>query len=146
VTAERDRSYRNTWKYKRIVKRVKRVLPYAHLGAELYTNYKDQENTFEKNREKRKFLKTEEKRLKSKFEGKIRNLTVNDGIVLVKLIDRQTTYTSYEILKELRGGTSAFLWQGVARLFDSSLKHQYNPNGEDWMIEEIIGRINAGEI
>lgn len=146
IESPRDLSYRSTRKYKRTVKRVKKVLPYAELGAELYENYKAQEDDFGSNREKRKFLKGEEKRLKSKFEGKIRNLTINDGIVLIKLIDRQTSYTSYEILQELRGKTSAFLWQGVARLFSSSLKHQYDPEGDDWMIEEIIGRIQNGEL
>jgi hypothetical protein len=101
---------------------------------------------FEKNKERRKYLKEEEKALKEKFEGKIREITVQEGVILVKLIDRQTSHTSYEVLKEIRGGGSAFLWQSVARIFSSSLKHQYDPTGDDWMIEEIVQRIRTGDV
>jgi|GEM_PF-5871636 len=94
VTAYRNRKYRNTWKYKKTVQRVKKVYPYATLGAELYENYLEQSADFETKKERRKFLKTEEKKLKSKFEGKIRDVTIKEGIILVKLIDRQTNYTS----------------------------------------------------
>jgi len=76
----------------------------------------------------------------------VRDITISEGVILIKLIDRQTGQTGYEVLQELKGNGSAFLWQGVSRLFDSSLKHQYDPHGEDWMIEEIIQRIKIGEI
>ena len=141
-----DSDYRTSSKYKLALKRVRKVYPYAMLASDMYVDYMAKMDDFEKKKDKRKFLKAEEKALKEKFEGKIRDISVKEGIILVKLIDRQTTHTSYEVLKEIRGGGSAFLWQGVARIFDSSLKHQYDPNGDDWMIEEIVQRIKSGEV
>ena len=141
-----DPNYRESRKYKKALRRVKKVYPYAMLASTMYEDYMVKMNEFEKNKDRRKYLKAEEKALKAKFEGKIRDISVQEGVILVKLIDRQTSHTSYEVLKEIRGGGSAFLWQGVARIFDSSLKHQYDPTGDDWMIEEIVQRIKRGEV
>jgi hypothetical protein len=141
-----DSNYRESRKYKKALKRVKKVYPYAMLASYLYEDYMVQTHDFENNRDRKKYLKEEEKALKQKFEGKIREITVQEGIILVKIIDRQTSQTSYEVIKEIKGGGSALLWQGVARIFNSSLKHQYEPNGDDWMIEEIVQRIRTGEV
>tara|TARA_B100000768_G_scaffold58711_1_gene56798 strand:+ start:24718 stop:25278 length:561 start_codon:yes stop_codon:yes gene_type:complete len=141
-----DSNYRESRKYKKALKRVKKVYPYAMLASYMYEDYMFKIDDFDNNRDRRKYLKEEEKALKQKFEGKIREITVQEGIILVKIIDRQTSQTSYEVLKEIRGGGSALLWQGVARIFNSSLKHQYEPNGDDWMIEEIVQRIRTGEV
>ncbi len=146
IIAYSDANYRRSDKYRIAMRRVKKVYPYAMLASEMYEDYMAKIDEFETKREKRKYLKAEEKALKAKFEGKIRDITVKEGIILVKLIDRQTDHTSYEVLKEIRGGGSAFLWQGIARIFDSSLKHQYDPHGDDWMIEDIVQRIRSGEI
>ena len=141
-----DSNYRESRKYKKALKRVKKVYPYAMLASYMYEDYMFKIDDFDNNRDRRKYLKEEEKALKQKFEGKTREITVQEGIILVKIIDRQTSQTSYEVLKEIRGGGSALLWQGVARIFNSSLKHQYEPNGDDWMIEEIVQRIRTGEV
>jgi hypothetical protein len=141
-----DANYRESRNYKKALRRVKKVYPYAMLASYMYEDYMIKIDEFEKNKERRKYLKEEEKALKEKFEGKIREITVQEGVILVKLIDRQTSHTSYEVLKEIRGGGSAFLWQSVARIFSSSLKHQYDPTGDDWMIEEIVQRIRTGDV
>ena len=141
-----DSNYRESRKYKKALRRVKKVYPYAMLASCMYEDYMVKIDEFEKNKDRRKYLKEEEKALKEKFEGKIREITVQEGVILVKLIDRQTNHTSYEVLKEIRGGGSAFLWQSVARIFSSSLKHQYDPTGDDWMIEEIVQRIRTGDV
>ena len=141
-----DSNYRESRKYKKALRRVKKVYPYAMLASYMYEDYMVKIDGFEKNKDRRKYLKEEEKALKEKFEGKIREITVQEGVILVKLIDRQTSHTSYEVLKEIRGGGSAFLWQSVARIFSSSLKHQYDPTGDDWMIEEIVQRIRTGDV
>tara|TARA_B100000795_G_scaffold70142_1_gene49078 strand:+ start:99651 stop:100268 length:618 start_codon:yes stop_codon:yes gene_type:complete len=146
VISYSDSYYRESRKYKKALRRVKKVYPYAMLASSMYEDYMVKIDEFEKNKERRKYLKEEEKALKEKFEGKIRDISVLEGVILIKLIDRQTSHTSYEVLKEIRGGGSALLWQGVARIFNSSLKHQYDPNGEDWMIEEIVQRIRTGDV
>ncbi|MFK7755608.1 MAG: DUF4294 domain-containing protein [Flavobacteriales bacterium] len=146
IIAYRDEAYRTSRKYLRTIKRVKKMLPYSIHASNMYENYLDKVDEFETKKERRKYLKAEEKALKKEFEGKVRDITVTEGIILIKLIDRNTGHTGYEVLQELKGNGSAFLWQGVSRLFDSSLKYQYDPHGEDWMIEEIIQRIKIGEI
>ena len=86
------------------------------------------------------------KKLQSEFEGELKKLTIKQGIILVKLIDRETGNTSYELVKQLRGSFSAFLWQSLARLFGSNLKLEYDPYGEDKLIEEIVVMIEQGVI
>ena len=66
--------------------------------------------------------------------------------MLVKLIDRETGQTSYELVKQLRGSFVAFMWQGLARLFDHDLKAEYDPEGTDATMEIIVQRIERGEL
>jgi len=65
---------------------------------------------------------------------------------LLKLIDRETEKSGYVVLKELRGGVRAFFYQGFAKLWGYNLKTEYDPAGEDWMIEYIVQRIERGEL
>ena len=71
------------------------------------------------------------------FHREIKNLTINQGGILIKLIDRETGYSSFEILKEMKGGLTAFLYQSVARVFGNNLKNRYDLQ-EDRDIESII--------
>ena len=84
--------------------------------------------------------------MKAQFEEELKNLTVTQGQILIKLIDRQTDYTTYDVVKEMRGTFSAFMWQTMARLFGSTLKSEYDKAGEDKLIEDIIAQIESGEI
>ena len=69
---------------------------------------------------------------------------LTQGKLLIKLIDRETDQTSYELVKELRGGFRAFFWQSIARLFGANLKDTYDKEGEDMMVEELIRLYEAG--
>jgi hypothetical protein len=85
--------------------------------------------------------------LKAEFEGELRKLTVTQGRILLRLVDRETGNTTYEILKEFRGSVSALFWQGIAWVVGTNLKTQYNPSsGEDKTIEQIIKQIEEGSI
>jgi hypothetical protein len=84
--------------------------------------------------------------LRAQFENELVNLTITQGKILIKLVDRETGNTTYEVLKELKGGFSAFIFQGIARLFGSNLKSEYDAKEEDRMIEDIIVRIENGQI
>ena len=64
--------------------------------------------------------------------------------MLLKLINRETDQTPYNLIKEFRGDFSAVFWQGIARIFSNNLKDGYDPEGEDWMIEDIVSRIEMG--
>jgi hypothetical protein len=87
---------------------------------------------------RRRLIKDREKDLKKTFGDKIVNLSVYQGKVLMKLINRQTGSNCYDILKEYKGGVNARLWQTVAFFFGSSLKQSYEPKGADAEIEGIV--------
>jgi hypothetical protein len=75
-------------------------------------------------------------------------MSLSEGMILIKLIDRETSNTSYELIKDLRGSVSAFFWQNIGRLFSVNLKEKYNPskNDEDQLIELIVQQIEWGYI
>ena len=87
-----------------------------------------------------------EDELREEYEGDLRKLTITQGIILIKLVDRETGDTSYELVKQFRGSFSAFFWQQLARLFGHNLKLQYEPYGEDYLIEEVVQLIEAGKV
>lgn len=103
-------------------------------------------DTLTSEREREKYLKVKEKELFAKFEQPLRHLTISQGRILIKLIDRETGNTSYELIKSLKGRFSAFVWQGVARLFGSNLKSEYDSIGKDIEIENIVLLIDEGRI
>ena len=79
------------------------------------------------------------------FEKPLRNLTVSQGKLLLRLIDRQTGITPYEIIKDYKGKAAAGFWQGIAKLFGSDMKNPYDPEGEDKQTEELVILYNKGE-
>jgi hypothetical protein len=88
-----------------------------------------------------KYINSREKELKKEFADPITNLSVYQGKVLMKLINRETGNNCYNILKEFKGGFTARFWQTVAFFFGSSLKQPYDPNGEDAEIEKIVKEV-----
>jgi hypothetical protein len=123
---------------------VKKVYPYAILAAAKLKEYNAiMEKMDEKTR--KAYLKVVEKQLKAEFEEPLKNLSMTQGKILLKLIDRETGNTSYTLVKDLRGNFQAFMWQSIARLFGSNMKDEYDPTGEDIMIERAIKLIEAGQ-
>ncbi len=84
------------------------------------------------------YIKSREKELKKEFTDPLTNLSVYQGKVLMKLINRETGNNCYEIIKEYKGGVTARLYQTVAFFFDSNLKQSYNASGDDAAIEKIV--------
>lgn len=132
--------------YRKLRRDVKRAYPYAKLAGLKLKEYDAELKMLKSDRERRKFMKKVEDELRAEFEGELTELTVRQGIILIKLIDRETGDTSYELVKQFRGSFSAFFWQSLARLFGHNLKLEYDPDGEDKMIEEIVQLIERGEI
>ncbi len=93
-------------------------------------------------------MKEAEKNLKAEVKKDLENLTVNQGKILMKLIDRETGNSSYDLVKEYRGKVTAFFWQSFAVIYDDDLnmKVRYDKDGDDKVIEEIIGMIDRQEI
>lgn len=133
-------------RYGKIRRKVIKAYPYAKVTRELLQNYDDELATLTSEKEKKQYLDIAEEELKEEFEGEIRNLTVSEGKILIKLIDRETGDTSYELIKRLKGGFTAFMYQSIARIFGSNLKSEYDPQGDDEIVEEIVLQIERGEI
>lgn len=87
---------------------------------------------------RKKYLSSREKELKKEFTAPLTALSVYQGKVLMKLINRETRNSCYNLVKEYRGGFSARFWQTIAWVFGSSLKQDYNPRGEDAEMESIV--------
>lgn len=90
---------------------------------------------------RKKYIKEREKDLRRTFADKLTNLSVYQGKILMKLINRQTGNDCYDILKEYKGGINARLYQTVAFFFGSSLRQSYNAKGEDAEIEAIVKEV-----
>jgi len=133
-------------RYRRLVRNLKRVYPYAVIAGDLLYELNEELKHIDSERERKERIKQKEDELMAEYEDELKKLTLSQGRLLIKLIDRETGNTSYELVKELRGSFSAFFWQALARLFGSSLKTEYDPDGEDQLIEQIVVRIEKGVI
>jgi hypothetical protein len=125
---------------------VLRAYPYAKLAAVQLRYINDSIAHFTNEHDKKKFIKETEKKLREDFEKDITKLTVTQGKILIKLVDRETGSTSYALVKELRGSIRAFLFQGLARLFGENLKSEFDGPGEDAAIEAIVKQIEKGQL
>ncbi|MDP4280963.1 MAG: DUF4294 domain-containing protein [Bacteroidota bacterium] len=130
----------------RLVYNVKKVYPFAKLAAVKLLEYQKILDTIHSDREKKKFIKLAQKQLEAEFGSQVRDLTITQGKILIKLIYRETGNSTFGIIKELRGSFTAFIWQTVATIFGYDLKTQYQPDGDDQAIEKIILMIEAGEL
>ncbi len=133
-------------KYNRLVRYVKKVYPYSVLINNIFKETEFVLRHMDNNRERRKYIKKKEKELKKEFEDDIRNLTYSQGRILIKLVDRQTGHTSYELVKHFKGNITAMFWQGIARIFQTNLKYEYDPEVKDKWIEEIVAKIENGQL
>jgi hypothetical protein len=138
---EKKSEYR---KYERLVLNIKRVYPYAVIVRHRLTQVNEDLKNFKNEKERKEYLKTVEKSVFADYEEDIQQMTITQGRLLIKLIDRETQNTSYELIKEYRGKLSAAFWQGIARIFGTNLKEEYDGYGDDALIELIIRDIDAG--
>ena len=131
-------------KYQLLIYNVRKVYPYAKLAASQMQKFKRVLDTIQTERKRRAYIKTAQKELEAKFGNELKNLSFNQGKILLKLVYRETGNSTFEIVKELRGGFNAFVWQTMARLFGYDLKNAYDPAGEDQAIEKIVVMIEHG--
>lgn len=124
-------------RYNRLRYNVLKVLPYAKMAQQKYDQlHRDLALTNDK-KEQKMLVKNCEKDIKNIFNKEVKNMTVTQGQILLKLIDRETGNSSFEVVKELRGGVSAFFYQSLARVFGHNLKNEYDIQ-QDREIENII--------
>ena len=133
-------------KYERLVYNLKRVYPYALIVRNKLAQVDNDISRIKDEKERKEYLKRVEKNVFAEYEGDIRDMTISQGRLLIKLIDRETQNTSYALIKDYRGKFAAAFWQGIARIFGTNLKEEYDPYGEDAIIESIITEIDAGNL
>ena len=133
-------------RYDKLVYNVKKVYPYAKLAGKQLAVYKSIMDTIPTENGRKLFIKKAEKELEKQFGDEIKDLTFSQGKILIKLIYRETGNSTFDIVKQLRGGFTAFIWQTMARLFGYDLKTNYDPGGNDQAIEQIVLMIEAGAI
>ncbi|MCI0919892.1 DUF4294 domain-containing protein [Sphingobacterium rhinopitheci] len=123
--------------YLRLKRNVLRVLPYAIYAQKRYEQLDRDLALVSSKKEEKKLIEACEDEIKDKIHNEVKNLSVSQGKILIKLIERQTGSTSYELVKSMKGSVRAFVYQGVARVFGHNLKTTYDPQ-EDFVIENII--------
>jgi hypothetical protein len=128
----------------RLVNNILKVYPYARAAAQVLEKY-DKMLVGLPEKEQKALMKEAEKNLRKQYLGDIENMTFTQGIILLKLVDRETGKTTYKIVDELRGSFQAFFYQSIARLFKYNLKDNYDPKGKDKEIEQIVRMIEDGE-
>jgi hypothetical protein len=132
-------------RYDRLTRNVQKVYPYARIAADLLDQY-EAELQMMAPKDRSLYMKLAEAELRTEFETELRDLSMSQGRLLLKLVDRETGRTSYDLVKDMRGSFQAFLWQGLARLFGQDLRSTYDPWGEDNLTEVVVRRIERGEL
>jgi chaperonin GroEL (HSP60 family) len=146
VGKRRFKNRREMSQYYKMIYNLKKTYPYAQIAKYKLLEINENLKTLKTDREKKEYIVNAEKELRNQFEKDLTKLTVSQGKMLIKLIDRETGRTSYELVKELKGGFSATFWQGIARLFGSNLKIKFDPQGEDKILNELIFLYEQGLI
>ncbi len=123
-------------------RKTRKVYPYAKLASERLLQMTARLETIEKKSKRRKYTKRIQKYVEEEFSEKLKKLTRTEGQILVKLIHRQTGRTAFNLVKELRTGWRAFWYNTTAKMFDISIKQEYQPFDvkEDYLIEDILER------
>lgn len=112
--------------------------PYAIAASKIMNEINVKLVNVDNRKERKKIIHAREKELKREFTDKLTKLSVYQGKVLMKLINRQTGNNCYEIIEEYKGFMSAAFWQGVAFVFGSNLKQAYDASGKDRDMEKIV--------
>ena len=127
-------------KYFILKRRVLKVYPFATSAKEKLLSIQKGLDSIPKRRHKKRYTKEVARWVKEEYADRLKNLTMSEGKILVKLIYRETNTTSYDIVKSYRGRFNVFFWQTMAKFWDNNLKTKYDPvnNREDMLIEHIL--------
>jgi hypothetical protein len=129
-------------KYLILKRKTLKVYPYAKLAANRLTALNERLASLKRKSDKKRYTKIIQRYIEEEFSTELKKLTRTEGQILVKLIHRQTGITTFGLVKELRSGWRAFWYNNTARLFDISLKREFDPIHvkEDFLIEDILER------
>ena len=131
-------------RYAKLIRAVKKVYPIAQEAKREMALMEEELRRLPSKKDRELYTKGIQKMIIKKYTPVLKRMTVYEGRVLLKLIDRETEYTAFEIVKEFRGGFVAGFWQAMARLFGNNLKLEYDPDGSDKMLEQIVVYYESG--
>lgn len=131
-------------RYRKLVDAVIKVYPIAQIAREKLQTMERELAYLPTKKEQKEYIRKVYDEIKAEYTPVLKRMTRTQGKVLLKLIDRETEYTAYEVLREFRGGFIAGFWQGVSKIFGQNLKSEYDREGEDRIIEQIIVYYEAG--
>lgn len=131
-------------RYRRLVDAVKKVYPVAKIAKARMAEMEEELCRLPTKKAQKAYIREVYHQIKEEYTPVLKHMTRTQGRVLLKLIDRETEYTAYEVLKEFRGGFVAGFWQGVSKIFGQDLKSEYDKEGEDRLIEQIVIYYEAG--
>lgn len=139
---------RNIQQYQKLERKVKKVYPYSLILKQRINALEQELATIEKRKDQKKKIDEAEKKLFDEFEAIVWKMSMSEGRILVKLIDRELGRSSFQLIKEYKGSFKAYFWQSLALIFGNNLDVEYDATNkfEDRQIENIIQRIESGDI
>ena len=137
---------RDMRRYYRLIRDVKKVLPIANEVRTAIIETYEYLQTLPDEEARQRHLKYMEKSIKQQYTPRMKKLTFSQGKLLIKLIDRQTNSTGFELVRAFLGPFRAGFYQAFAALFGASLKKQYDPEGEDALTERIVLLVESGQL
>lgn len=143
LVKQRREWQRNQDEYARLRYNVYLVYPYAVAASLILKDVDSVLASLYSKEAKQQFKQRKEDELNRKFKHELEDLTITQGQILIKLIARQTGKPCYQIVKELKGGFNAGIWQAVALLFNNNLRNTYDAQGEDAVIESLVLEIES---
>ncbi len=140
------RNKREKARYDKLVRDVKKTLPIARQINGIIIETYEYLNTIPTKKEREKHIKRVEKSLKAQYMPVMKKLTFSQGKLLIKLVDRECNQSTYELVKAFMGPFRAGFYQAFAKVMGASLKKEYDPAGEDRMVERVINLVESGQI
>ena len=136
------KNYKVKVNYYTVKRKTLKVYPYAVLASERLDKLKNRLKLIDGRANKKRYTRLVEKYIEKELSAQLKKLTRTEGQILIKLIYRETGLTVYDLVKDLRNGFKAFSYSSLAKLFDISIKTEYNPEKikEDAIIEDVLKR------
>ena len=132
--------------YTRLVRNVKRTLPIAKEVNRAIIETYEYLQTLPNDKAREKHLSQVEKSIKEQYTPVMKKLTFSQGKLLIKLVNRETDSSSYELVKAFLGTFKAGFYQAFAALFGARMKKEYHPEDEDAMTEQIVLMVESGQL
>lgn len=126
--------------YEKLVRNFIKVYPYVLELSQTYRNIDDTLSMIRSDKDKDIYLRVRERQIMNYYRPILTRFTISQGVLMVKLLDRESGNTAYEVVKDLKGNVTAFFWQGFALMFGNNLKMEYDAYGDDKTVEYLVMR------